>query len=87
LTESLIFAKMEDSNHGITTSTPYLDYEPGTGYIVLTDGKLRQVVCAACDDFSLELQWKWTKEKIIVKLEELIALLRRATVRAIEPDS
>jgi len=73
---------MENRNSDITTCTPYLDYEPETGYIVLTDGRLRQVVCAAYGDFSIELQWKWTKEKIIVTLEELVELLRRATDRA-----
>lgn len=61
-----------------------MEYEPETGYLVLTDGRLRQVVCKACDDFSIEVQWKWTKEKVRIDLERLISLLRKATVRATE---
>ena len=61
------------------TSTPLLDYEPETGYLILTNGERRQIVCRVGPDLCLYLWWKHGGGyEIPVYLEEFIGQIRHA---------
>jgi hypothetical protein len=62
--------------------TPRLEYEESTGYIVLSDGRVRQVVCRP-EGFHLYLWWKGGGGKEHpVTIDELVALAREAQDKA-----
>lgn len=59
------------------TMTPTLQYERQTGYIVLTDGKTRQVVTRP-EGWILHLYWKKGKIEVPISLDHLVALVVQA---------
>lgn len=59
------------------TTAPSLVYEEGTGYLVLTDGKVRQVI-ARTDGINIYLWWKKSKEEYTLTLEKLMGLMEEA---------
>ena len=59
------------------TVTPTLSYEDSTGYIVLRNGRLRQVV-ARTDGIDLYLFCKSTKNEYKLTPERLMGLMQEA---------
>jgi len=59
------------------STTPCICYEDETGYIVLTNGKTRQVV-ARTDGIDLYLWWKQGKTEHKLTLEMLMGLMQEA---------
>jgi hypothetical protein len=59
------------------TVTPRLLYDESSGYLILSDGKRRQVV-ARPDGMTIWLWWKFGKCEYPVTLEEIVAALEDA---------
>lgn len=57
-----------------TTATPRLSYDEPSGYLILSDGKRRQVF-ARPEGMTLYLWWKFDKCEAPVTLEEIVAAL------------
>lgn len=55
------------------TITPVLEYEDSTGFILLSDGAHRSIICKKVDNLVI-LHWKYDGTAVRIPLEEWNAL-------------